>query len=212
MTDQDFSSMRAAMVDSQLRTSDVNDPRIIAAIMAVPREAFVPSERRAMAYIDRPVPLGAGRALNPPLATGRMLVEAGVKPGDKVLLIGAATGYAAKVLTELGAVVTAVEEDGALAETAQAAGISVKHGPLAQGAPEGAPYDVIIIDGLVEHVPQPLIDQLAEGGRLATGLLDGGVSRLCVGRKAGGAFACVRIADIEMPALPGFSLPARFTF
>ncbi len=200
------------MVDSQLRTSDVNDPRVITAMLTVPREAFVPAQRRAMAYVDRPVPLGAGRALNPPLATGRLLTEAAIKPGEKVLLIGAASGYAAKLLGELGAVVTAVEEDAQLAQAAEAAGVTVKHGPMAQGVAEGAPYDVILIDGLVEHLPQALIDQLAEGGRLVAGLLDGGVSRLVAGRKAGGAFGFVKIADIDMPSLPGFAVPVRFTF
>lgn len=200
------------MVDSQLRTSDVNDPRVIAAMMAIPREAFVPSERRSMAYVDRPVPLARGRALNSPLATGRMLTEAAVKAGDKVLLIGAASGYTAKILGEMGAVVTAIEEDAALVQTANGAGIAVTQAPMAEGAAQGAPYDLIMIDGLVEQIPHALIDQLAEGGRLVTGLLDGGVSRLCMGRKAGGAFGCVRVADIEMPALPGFALPARFTF
>ncbi|MET0364420.1 MAG: protein-L-isoaspartate O-methyltransferase, partial [Sphingobium sp.] len=100
MTEQNFTSTRRAMVESQLRTNDVNDVTVIRAILTVPREEFVPEERRAAAYIDRAVSLGNGRALNPPLATARLLTEAGVEAGQSVLLVGAATGYAAALLAE----------------------------------------------------------------------------------------------------------------
>ncbi|MDI1296471.1 MAG: protein-L-isoaspartate O-methyltransferase, partial [bacterium] len=103
MTEQNFSSMRNAMVESQLRTSDVDDQRVIAVMAHVPREDFLPVERRSMAYVDRPVPLAGGRALNPPLVIGRLLKEAHIEPGDTVLLIGAATGYSAALLAALGA-------------------------------------------------------------------------------------------------------------
>ena len=106
MTEQNFSSMRTAMVESQLRTSDVDDQRVIAAMAHVAREDFVPAERRAMTYIDRPIPLDGGRSLNPPLVVGRLLKEAQIAEGDKVLLIGAATGYSAALLARLGAQVT----------------------------------------------------------------------------------------------------------
>ena len=112
MSEQTYSSMRTAMVESQLRTSDVDDQRVIAVMARVPREDYVPAERRAMTYIDRPIPLSGGRALNAPLVTGRLLKEAQVDAGDKVLLIGAATGYSTALLAEMGAQVTAVEEEG----------------------------------------------------------------------------------------------------
>ena len=212
MTEQDYASMRAAMVDSQLRTSDVSEARVIEAMATVPREAFVPAARRAMAYTDRAVPLGGGRALNPPLATGRLLNEACVKRGEKVLLIGAATGYAAALLAHLGADVTAVEQDEALVAQAGGAGAAPVQAPLNGGAPDKAPYDVIILDGAVEELPAAIVDQLAEGGRLVAGIVEGGVVRLCLGRKSGGAFGYSSLADIDMVVLPGFAKARGFVF
>lgn len=209
MTEQNFSSMRAAMVESQLRTSDVDDQRVIAAMAGVPREDFVPAERRAMTYVDRPIPLGNGRALNPPLVTGRLLTEAQVKGGDRVLLIGAATGYSAALLAALGAQVTAVEEEGG---PDLAAAATVVRGSLPAGAPDGAPYDLLFIDGAVEEVPAALVQQLVDGARVVTGIVDRGVTRLCSGRVAGGALGLASLADIEMVVLPGFAAPKRFTF
>lgn len=211
MTEHNFSSMRAAMVESQLRTSDVDDRSVIAAMARVPRERFVPAERVAMAYIDRPVPLGGGRALNPPLATGRLLSEAAAQPGEKVLLIGAATGYAAALLAEIGAVVTAVEtSDGP--ETLVADGVTLVRGPLAEGAAAGAPYDVLLVDGAVEELPAALVEQLGEDARIATGIVERGVTRLCTGRKVAGTFGLVGMIDMEMVVLPGFAAPERFVF
>jgi protein-L-isoaspartate(D-aspartate) O-methyltransferase len=198
------------MVESQLRTSDVDDQRVVAAMASVPRENFVPAERRAMAYVDRSIPLGNGRALNPPLATGRLLKEAQLEAGDRVLLIGAATGYSAALLTALGAKVTAVEEcDGP--ETAAGSATLVR-GALTTGAPEGAPYDVLFIDGAVEEVPAALVEQLVDGGRVVTGIAERGVTRLCSGRVAGGVLGLARLADLEMVVLPGFAAPERFIF
>jgi len=212
VTEQTYSSMRSAMVDSQLRTSDVTDPAVIAAMASVPRESFLPDERKAMAYIDRAVQLSGGRALNPPLATGRLLTEAAVKAGHKVLLIGAATGYAAVLLQKMGAIVTAVEEDSLLAAKAAAAGVQITSAQLAAGAPSEGPYDIIVIDGAVEELPAALVGQLAEGGRLVTGLVERGVTRLCSGRKSGSAFGLASLADMEMVVLPGFAKPEGFVF
>ncbi|MDO7834594.1 protein-L-isoaspartate O-methyltransferase [Sphingobium sp. HBC34] len=210
MTEQNFSSMRAAMVESQLRTSDVDDQRVIAVMAKVPRENFVPVERRAMAYVDRPIPLSAGRALNPPLVTGRLLKEAQVEPGDKVLLIGAATGYAAALLVALGAQVTAVEEEGG--PDIAVPGTTVTRGPLNAGAPAGAPYDLLFIDGAVEEVPAALVQQLGEDARVVTGIIDRGVTRLSSGRVVGGLLGLSSLSDMEMVVLPGFGAPKAFTF
>ena len=208
MTEQNYSSMRAAMVESQLRTSDVDDPKVVAVMAKVPRENFVPAERRAMAYIDRPVPLGNGRALNPPLVTGRLLKEAAIVPGDKVLLIGAATGYAAALLTELGAQVTAVEDEAGPESAVE----GLVRGSLAAGAPAGAPYDVLFIDGAVEAVPAALVAQIVDGGRVVTGLVERGVTRLGSGRVVAGSLGLSSLADMEMVVLPGFAAPERFVF
>lgn len=210
MTEQNFSSMRAAMVESQLRTSDVDDPRVIAAMARVPREDFVPAERRAMAYVDRSIPLAGGRALNPPLATGRLLKEAQVEQGDRVLLIGAATGYSVALLSALGAKVTAVEVEDGPQLTAE--NVVIMRGPLAAGAPDGAPYDILFIDGAVEQVPAALIAQLADGARVVTGLVERGVTRLCSGRVVSGVLGLVSLTDLEMVVLPGFAAPERFVF
>jgi len=198
------------MVESQLRTSDVDDQRVIAVMAKVAREDFVPDERRAMAYVDRPIPLGNGRALNPPLVTGRLLKEAQVEEGETVLLIGAATGYAAALLAELGARVTAVEEAGGAEISVP--GVAVVRGPLNAGAGEGAPYDLLFIDGAVEEVPAAIVQQLADGARVVTGLVDGGVTRLCSGRVVGGMLGLNSLVDIEMVVLPGFGAPKAFTF
>ncbi|AUW59072.1 protein-L-isoaspartate O-methyltransferase [Sphingobium sp. SCG-1] len=212
MTETNFASMRAAMVESQLRTSDVSDVRVVEAMGHVPREDFVPAERKAMAYIDRPVPLGNGRSLNPPLATGRLLTEAAIKRGEKVLLVGAASGYTAAVLAEMGAVVTAIEEADVTGKADTFPGVTFVRGSLAAGYPESAPYNAIVIDGAVEEVPSALIDQLADGGRLTTGIIDKGISRLAFGRKSASAFGLTHIADIEMVSLPGFAKPKTFVF
>ena len=210
MTEQNFSSMRTAMVESQLRTSDVDDQSVIAAMAHVAREDFVPAERRAMTYVDRPIPLGNGRALNPPLVVGRLLKEAQVRAGEKVLLIGAATGYSAALLAQMGAQVTAVEEEGG-AEIA-VAGVTVVRGALNAGAAAGAPYDVLFIDGAVAEVPAALVQQLADGARVVTGVVERGVTRLCSGRVVAGTVGLSSLTDIEMVVLPGFAAPETFVF
>lgn len=216
MTEQNFEQMRRHMVASQLRTTGVSNPRVVAAMGAVPRERFVPTERLPLAYADALVPLGNGRALNPPMALGKLLSEADPQEGERVLVIGAATGYAAAVLARLVGSVVAVEEDAELVTAAKSAlaGLDVKliEGPLIKGHKKGAPYDLILIDGAVEFVPDALVDQLAEGGRLATALLDQGISRLVIGRKAGQGFGLAAFSDSAAAILPGFTKARAFTF
>ena len=212
-----FETMRHAMVASQLRTNAVSDPRIVAAMARVPREAFLPAEVRAIAYRDTAVPLGHGRFQNVPIATGRLLTEAYLLPADRVLLIGAAGGYTAAVLAELVAAVVAVESDPTLAAQAREAlagetNVTLVEGPLDAGHDSGAPYDVLVIDGAVEHVPDALVAQLAAGGRVVTGIADGAVTRLASGRKSGGGFGLLDFADIDCVSLPGFAQPKTFTF
>ena len=209
-------AMRAAMIDSQLRTNDVIDPDVVAAMAAVPREAFVPAALSGVAYMDRAIALGDGRALNPPLVTGRLLVEAAVRPGMRVLLVGAATGYTAALLAKLGAEVHAVEERADLIEAARAAAgdsaIAWTQGPLAAGAPKAAPFDRIVIEGAVDTLPDALVAQLAEGGRIVAARRDGSVSRLVQGVKAGGTVALRAFADMDVAPLPGFAAPKGFRF
>lgn len=213
----DFETMRRAMVASQLRTSAVDDARVIAAMASVPREAFVPAAAQAQAYRDTGVALGGGRSLNPPIATGRLLTEAGIRADERVLLIGAATGYTAAVVAHLADSVVAVEQDAALASTARSAlagypTVTLVEGVLNAGAADAGPFDVLLIDGAVADVPDSLVAQLKPEGRIATGLNDRGVTRLATGSRSAGGFGLQDFADVECTTLPGFDKPAAFVF
>lgn len=217
MTEQNFEQMRRAMVASQLRTTGVSDPRVVAAMGSVPRERFVPEYRAALAYAEALVPLGNGRHLNTPMSLGKLLTEAAPRASDKALIVGAATGYAAAVLAEMVASVVAVEEDAALLEIARKAlkgssKVKLVEGPLTEGHKRGAPYDLILIDGAVELIPEAIIAQLDEDGRLAAAVLDRGVARISVGRRGGSGFGMVAVADAASAVLPGFERPRGFTF
>jgi protein-L-isoaspartate(D-aspartate) O-methyltransferase len=216
MTEHNFEHMRRAMVASTLRTTGVNDPRVLAAIGAVPRERFVPADRVAAAYADTLVPLGNGRELNSPMSLGRMLTEVSPQEGERALVIGAATGYAAAVMARLVGSVVATEEDPALIEAARHAlsgtGVKLVKTPLTLGYAADAPYDLILIDGAVEFVPQAIIDQLVDRGRLATAILDEGVARVSIGRRAGDGFGIAPMTDVASAILPGFAKPRVFSF
>jgi protein-L-isoaspartate(D-aspartate) O-methyltransferase len=213
MTEHVFEPMRRAMVASQLRTTGVSDPRVVEAMGEVPRERFVPQERLALAYADALVP---GRALNPPMALGRMLTEARLRGHERALVIGAATGYSAAVLAGLVRSVIALEEDEELYAFARKAldgtGVTLVRGSLAKGYAKGAPYDFILIDGAVEQVPLALVEQAADGAVVALAMLEEGVSRLAIGRVVAGAFGATIFADAETAALPGFEKPRGFSF
>jgi protein-L-isoaspartate(D-aspartate) O-methyltransferase len=210
----DFAAMRAAMVASQLRTNGVTDLALLDSLGRVPREAFVPADRRATAYIDRAVPLGGGRALNPPMTTALLLNAADIGSGDNVLIVGAATGYALALVAGTDARATGVESDAGLAAQAVAnvPDARVVEGPLDTGAAAHAPFDAIVIDGAVEFVPEALIAQLAPDGRLTAAVSENGVTRLAVGRRGGSGFALSSFADAEAVALPGFVRPREFVF
>jgi protein-L-isoaspartate(D-aspartate) O-methyltransferase len=221
MTEHNFEQMRRAMVASQLRTTGVNDPRVLAAMGAVPRERFVPADKVAIAYSDTLVPLGNGRDLNSPMSLGRLLAEAAPRPGERAMVVGAATGYAAAVLARLVGSVVAVEEDpdllqvarGAISAAAPAtANVKLVEAPLIEGYAAGAPYDFILIDGAVEYVPDAIVGQLVDGGRLAAAILEHGVSSLAIGRRAGDGFGMAEISDWAAAVLPGFCKPRAFSF
>jgi protein-L-isoaspartate(D-aspartate) O-methyltransferase len=208
----DFAAAREAMVDSQLRPQGVTDPAVLEAMRSVPREKFLPSHTRPLAYVDRSVAIGDGRFLPAPAVLGQLLTQMAPEPGERALVVGAGTGYSAAVIAAMGIEVTAVESDPALAAAAREQGIRLVEAKLEEGSRTGAPYGVILIDGAVEYIPDAIIDLLADGGRLGTAIVDRGVTRLVVGRKAGGAFGYLSIGDAGVPALPGFSRPKSFTF
>jgi protein-L-isoaspartate(D-aspartate) O-methyltransferase len=212
----DFEHMRRAMIASQLRTTGVADARVLAAIGEVARERFVPEERVPLAYADASVPLADGRELSPPMATARLLSEASPRGHERAMVVGAATGYSAALLAKLTASVVAVEEHPGLAAFARRAlsgtAVELVEGPLAAGHEAGAPYDLILIDGAVDQVPDALVAQLAEGGTLASAILDRGVTRLGVGRKVQGAFGLNIFTDAAAAILPGFIKARSFSF
>lgn len=214
MGDTDFQALRRAMVSNQLRPNKVTDAAVLAAMGDVPRELFVGADQAGVAYRDTTVSLGAGRSLNPPIATGRLLDAAKPVAGERVLLVGAATGYVAALLVAMGCTVTALEEDQALAARAAAgpAGATIVTGPLVAGWPSAAPYDLVYIDGCVEAIPAALVEQLADNGRLVAGMMDHGVCRLVTGRRAGAGFGTYAFADVEAAPLPGFAPTPAFTF
>ncbi|MCC6828804.1 MAG: protein-L-isoaspartate O-methyltransferase [Novosphingobium sp.] len=185
---------RRAMIDSQLRTSGVNEPWVLAAMNRVAREDFVPAAVRAAAYTDRAVPLGDGRFLAAPLVHGRLLAEAVPTSADKALLVGDGAGYLAALLRPLVGSLDAV----APAAAATLAG---------QGD-----YSLIVIDGAIEELPAALGAQLAEGGRIVTGLVERGVTRLAAGRRAAGEVALLPLAELGIPVLPEFAAPKRWSF
>lgn len=214
MTEQNFEQMRRAMVVSQLRTTGVSDARVVAAMGDVPRERFVPADRALAAYSDIALPIGGGRALNPPMVTGKLLTEGRITPGEAVLVIGAATGYTVALLEKLGAKVVAVEEDVDLLAAGKKAvpGATWVKAALNAGSRKGAPYALVLLDGAVEEIPPSLIDQLADGGRLVGALIDNGVTRLVSGVRAGKGFGVTAFADADAARLPGFARPAAFSF
>ncbi len=189
----DHSAARRAMIDNQLRPEAVTDGAVLAAMASVPREEFVPDSARTFAYVDRPIKVGDGRAMMPPAALGRLLSELAPRAGERALVVGAASEYSAALLATIGLDVTSIDGRDLMAG-------------------EGDAFDLILIDGAVEQVPQPLVDRLAQGGRLGGALRESGVTRLIIGRSAAGRLGVRAIVDADVPPLSIFTLPPAFTF
>ena len=217
----DFAEARQFMVDGQLRPNRVDDPRIVAALRELPRERFVPAALAARAYADADIPLPGGRAMVKPLVLARLVQLAGLRRGDRALVLAAGTGFGAALMAALGATVTAVESDPALLAIARAAlpaATPMGSVTLVAAAPEaghaaGAPHDVIMNEGGVSAVPRAIEQQLAEGGRLVTIGLEGGPpGRALLVRRTGGSFTTTVDFDAHAPALPGFAAAPSFAF
>ena len=220
----DFGAARRAMVDGQVRTSDVTNLDLIAAMLDIPREAFVPAARAPLAYLDRDVQIsgaaaGPARYLMKPMVLARLIQAANPAPQDRVLVIGAGTGYAAAVIARLAAEVVALEEDEALCQQARAAlasvgshNVNVIHGHLADGAPGLGPYDVILIDGGVETVPDRLGSQLSARGRLVAVEVSGPAGRAKLFQTVNGKLSGRELFDALAPVLPGFAVAPDFVF
>jgi protein-L-isoaspartate(D-aspartate) O-methyltransferase len=193
-TTPDTKTARRAMIDSQLRTSGVNEEYVLARMLAVPREDFLPADKVAQAYIDRAVMLGECGHLAAPLFYGKLLLEAAPLPEDRVLVVGGGTGYLTALIAPLAGAVTEIS-------AADAAGLA--------GAGE---YDLIIIDGAIEQLPEGLAAALADGGRIVTGLVLREVTRLATGRKIAGMVNLQPVEDLGIPVLTAFAAPKRWTF
>ncbi|MBV9736078.1 MAG: protein-L-isoaspartate O-methyltransferase [Acidisphaera sp.] len=216
----DFVEARNRMVDGQIRPNRVYDRRILAAMRDLPRERFVPPELAARAYTDEDVPLGDGRVLTEPLVIARLLQSAAPVPGERGLVIGAGTGYGAALLAACGVDVTALEEDPRLLAIARAAlaacapGVRLVEGRLAAGRAEGAPWDLIIIEGAVPAVPPEIAAQLRpQSGRLATVLLSAGrTGQAIVAELTPAGLTSRPLFDCATPALPQLAANLGFTF
>lgn len=215
-----FDKARFNMVENQIRANRVTDPAVLAAMETVPRELFLPKAQRAIAYVDEDLPLDDGRHLIEPLVLARLVQAAAIQPTDVALDIGCATGYSTAILAHIASTVVALEchEDMATRATRTLTDLGldnavVVNGPLSEGCPKQAPYDVILLGGAVPEVPAGLTAQLADGGRLVAVVGDGGwSSRITVVERHGDAFGHRPLFDAATPPLPGFARPPAFVF
>jgi len=210
-------SARFNMIEAQIRPADVTDQRVLAAMSAVPREKFVPGSARALAYADVPVQVAPGRYLLDPRSFAKLAQLAEIGPGDRILDIGPGTGYSSAVLARIGAEVVAVEQDADLVRIASellanvVGKVEVVQGGLVEGAKSQGPFDVIFINGAIEQVPDTLLSQLAEGGRLVAVLKDG-QSRAWLFLKENGQVGRRPDFDSDVPVLAGFKKAMGFVF
>ena len=218
----DFAAARRMMVDGQVRTADVTDPRLLAAMLELPRERFFPGDKAPLAYLDTDVTVSEPglpvRRLLKPMVLAKLIQAAEIEESHRVLDVGCATGYSTAVLSHLAGFVVGLEEDDSLAKQASdalsASGISnakIVAGRLAQGVPADAPYDAIVLQGATEIVPTSLLDQLKNGGRLAC-VLGQGPGKAMVYRMIEGEMSGRAVFDAASPMLPGFARAPAFVF
>ena len=192
---RDTTAARKAMIDSQLRTSGVNEDFVLSRMKNVPREDYLPEEKASQAYIDRSIPLAGGGHLAAPLFYGKLLVEASPRRDDRVLVVEGGTNYLAELVRPLVSEVTTVSAEDA-----------------AKGSLPGATYSLILIDGAVEQLNEALQDALEEDGLIASGLMLRQVTRLASGRKVSGYVALSPVEDLGIPVLHAFDRPKTWTF
>ncbi|QOL81087.1 protein-L-isoaspartate O-methyltransferase family protein [Pseudooceanicola spongiae] len=214
----DYAARRTMMVDAQVRPSDVTKFPIIEAMLAVPREMFVPQDRKEAAYLGENVTIGANRVLLEPRTLAKMLDALDIQPDELVLDLGAGQGYAAAVMSRIAEAVIAVEEDADIAADSQqllselgADNVVLHEAKLSEGAPEHGPYDVILLEGAVEHLPEAITDQLKEGGRIVVPFAEGHLGVVRVGYKIDGKISWRFAFNAGAPVLPGFEKHAVFT-
>ena len=218
----DFAAARRMMVDGQVRTADVTDPRLLSAMLALPRERFFPEDKTSLAYLDIDVPVSeAGtpvRRLLKPMVLAKLIQAAEIAETDHLLDVGCATGYSTALLAQLAGSVVGLEEDKTLAQQAAAAlaaagvaNASVVTGPLSAGWPAEAAYDLILLEGSTEVMPAGLMKQLKVGGRLAC-VMGRGPGKATIYQRTDTDFSGRAIFDAAAPLLPGFAKPPEFVF
>ncbi|WP_281966728.1 protein-L-isoaspartate O-methyltransferase family protein [Roseovarius nanhaiticus] len=214
----DYAARRTMMVDTQVRPADVTKFPIIDAMLSVPREAFVPRDMREAAYMGENVNLGGGRVVLEPRTLAKMLDALDIRGDELVLDVGSALGYSSAVMARMAEAVVALEEDEAMSQEAQT--LLLEHGadnviahtaPMAEGAPEHGPYDVIVVEGAVQHLPDALTAQLKEGGRIACLFMEGALGAVRIGYKLGDQMTWRFAFNAGAPVLRGFEKHAAFT-
>jgi len=221
----DYTAARRNMVESQVRPNEVTDSRLVRAMLEVPREQFVPVALRPLAYMENEVVVGQGGALHnerrllAPMPQARLIQLAEIAPGDLVLDIGCATGYSTAVLARMAESVVGLESDAALADSASQTlteleidNAAVVTGPLKEGYAAEGPFDAIVINGCVPEVPEALLKQLKDGGRLVVLISDDDFGQATLFRKSGGRISHRREFDAGAPPLPGFEKEKTFVF
>jgi protein-L-isoaspartate(D-aspartate) O-methyltransferase len=215
----DFAAARRHMIDGQLRPNRVTSAALLDAMAEVPRELYVPTSARRIAYMDEDLPIGGGRFLIEPLTLARLVQAAEVQRHDTVLDVGTSTGYSSAVLARLAASVVSLEHDQTLADQAASMlkqrgvdTVQVVVGPLGEGHLKRAPYNVILVNGALDRAPDALLGQLAEGGRLVTVIGTGPVGRATLFTKRRGVATSRILFDAAVPALKDFAKEPGFVF
>ena len=214
----DYAARRTTMVDTQVRPSDVTKFPIIEAMLSIPREEFVPDNRREAAYVGENLDIGAGRVMLEPRTLAKMLDALDVQRDEMVLDLGCGLGYSSAVIARLAEAVVAVESIEALASEAQeilsregADNVILHQGPLAEGAAQHGPYDVIVIEGAVAELPASILDQLKDGGRIACLFMEGALGVVRIGYKLDGGISWRFAFNAGAPVLAGFEKQAAFS-
>lgn len=215
----DFATARTSMVNSQLRPNKLLDDRLADALGSLPRERFLPRAQQGIAYVDEDIHLGGGRYMMEPLVLARLIQLAEIGPNDTVLDVGCVTGYAAAVMASMAATVIAIDHEEAMVTSAtetlaalDITNVAVVEAPLAEGLADQGPYDVILLEGAVHEVPEALLNQLAEGGRLLAVIRDEGVGVAHVLTRKNGMIGRRAVFDANTPVLPGFEKKKAFVF